>query len=105
DVRALAGVQVDRQQVLARDKGVGQIERERREAAAILAQPHAIKIYGRGEHRALEIDEQTLAGRQLRRGEAAAIGRDELVFGVVEIAMRQHDIRVRQGYRLEAAVR
>ena len=99
NVRALAGIQIHRQHVLAIEIEMrSEVKRKRRVSALVLAQALAIDPDGGSGHGAFKIHEDALAPGLGRKFEAAAVAGDEFIAffvkavpGQADVGMRNHD--------------
>src|SRR5690606_8571051 len=83
DVFIFSRIDVYRQYILARRDVFGDLERERRKTAPVYAKQLAVDVDGSHEHHAVKVDENALARNVLRKRETLAIGRNELIVGVI----------------------
>ena len=107
NVRALGGVDLDGEDVIAggiEDGRSRQLEREGSVTAFVLAELVAVKVDGGGGHDAFEIDEDALAHGGLGHFEVAAIGGDEGVVRFREAVPGKLDVGVRDDHAVEARV-
>jgi hypothetical protein len=105
DVGTLRGVDLDGQDVLAGEVEVRrELERERRVAAPVLAEPFAVDPHGGRRHHALEVDEDVAAKHLGRKPEAPPVERDELRGLLAEAVPGQAGVGVRDDDALEARV-
>ncbi len=70
----------------------------------MITQRVPVERHGAGDHRPIEVDIHAAAITRLRQLKPLAIGADKLVFGVIEVVVRQDDIGMWQSYVLEVAV-
>ena len=105
DVRALAGVDIHGQHVVAIRIEVGRkVKAEGRVAASIFAEARAIDPHRRSGHDAFKIDEHVLAGRFRRKLEAAAVERSKLVGLFVKAVPGEPHVGVRNHDALEVGI-
>ena len=87
--RVLGGVQSDCQGILPGLHQAGDLQTEGGIAAAVLPCRHAVDKDGGNVGRAVELQEEPLAGNILGQGELSAIAADHLIILVVNIMQRQ----------------
>src|SRR5580658_10432211 len=96
DVRPFRRVHINGKDVFTAEVDVrGQIERKRRVATLVLAQPHAIDPNGRGGHDPFEVDENALATCLRGQTKTTPVNGNKLILLVVEAMPGQPDIRMR----------
>src|SRR5580700_4277350 len=96
DVRPFRRVHIHRKHVFTAEVDVRrQIERKRRVATFVLAQPHTIDPNGRGGHDTFEVHENALAASLWGQTKTTPVNGNKLILLVVEAMPGQPDIRVR----------
>src|SRR5580700_3449253 len=96
DVRPLRRVHINGEHVFTAEVDVRrQIERKRRVATFVLAQPHAVDPNGRGGHDPFEVDENPLATCLRGQTKTTPVDGYKLILLVVEAMPGQPDIRMR----------
>ena len=105
DVRALARIDVDSQNILTVEIEMGsEIEREGGVATFVLAKANAVNPNGGGGHHAFEIDEDMLSLGFRRQTKPTTIKRDELIGSVIETVPGQAYIGVRDDDTIKGGV-
>src|SRR5258707_10222405 len=105
DVGALAGVDIDRKDVLAFKVEVrSEFEGEGCVPSFIFSQPYCVEPNCRGSHDSFKVNEHSLPTRFLRHPETAPINRNELIFLLVKSMPRQANIGVRNDYAFKVRI-